>query len=61
MHMAEKMTTYEVQRVLSTPLLVKMPLRDLLNSCQEGLLHERKGEMEKLSKYIQLMIPFKEW
>lgn len=28
--MAEEMTTYEILRVLSTSLLVKMPLRDLL-------------------------------
>ena len=29
--MAEEMTTYEVLRVLSTSLLIKMPLRQLLS------------------------------
>ena len=59
--MAEEMTTYEILRVLSTSLLVKMPLRDLLNSCQEELLLENKNEMKKQSKYVQLEIPFEEW
>lgn len=59
--MAEEMTTYEILRVLSTSLLVKMPLRDLLNSCQEELLLENKNEMKNQSKYVQLEIPFEEW
>lgn len=59
--MAEKMTTYEVLRVLPTSLLVKMPLRDLLNSCQEELLLENRREITNDNKYIQLEIPFDEW
>ena len=59
--MAEEMTTYEVLRVLSTSLLIKMPLRQLLSSCQEELLLENKREIINTNKYIQLEIPFDEW
>ena len=59
--MAEEMTTYEELRVLSTSLLIKMPLRQLLSSCQEELLLENKREIINTNKYIQLEIPFDEW
>lgn len=58
---AKDMTTYEVLRVLSTSLLVKMPLVDLLQSCQEELLKENENAINEDKRVKQLEIPFEEW
>lgn len=59
--LVENLTTYEVLRVLSTSLLIKMPLGDLLKYCQEELLKEKKLTATKQSLCTQLEIPFEEW
>lgn len=59
--LAENLTTYEVLRVLSTSLLIKMPLVDLLKYCQEELLKENKLAIAKKGQCTQLEIPFEEW
>lgn len=59
--LAKDMTTYEVLRVLSTSLLVKMPLTDLLQSCQEELLKENENAINEDNRGKQLERPFEEW
>lgn len=57
---AIEMTTYDVLRVLSTSLLVKMPLNELLIASDTELKEEKKTEQAK-SNALQLKIPFEEW
>lgn len=57
---ALEMTTYDVLRVLSTSLLVKMPLNELLIASDTELKEEKKTEQER-SNALQLEIPFEEW
>ena len=54
------MTTYDVLRILSTSLLVKIPLTDLLKASKNELTSEEKlvyGD----PKHEQLTIQFEEW
>lgn len=57
---ALEMTTYDVLRVLSTSLLVKMPLNELLIASDTELKEEKKTERAR-SNALQLEIPFEEW
>ena len=57
---ALEMTTYDVLRVLSTSLLVKMPLNELLIASDTELKEEKKTEQAR-SNALQLEIPFEEW
>ena len=57
---AIEMTTYDVLRVLSTSLLVKMPLNELLIASDTESKEEKKTEQAK-SNALQLKIPFEEW
>lgn len=57
--LAKEMSTYEVLRVLSASLLVKMPLTELLQKCQEKLRQE--DVQAKNTNIAQLEIPFEEW
>lgn len=54
------MTTYDVLRVLSTSLLVKMPLNELLKASRKELAEDKKNELNDLDS-VQLEIPFEEW
>lgn len=58
--LTSKMTTYDVLRVLSASLLVKMPLNELLCSCETELTEE-KNVGQKSPGTAQLEIAFEEW
>ena len=58
--LTSEMTTYDVLRVLSTSLLVKMPLTELLSACETELAKEKNVEQVSPDA-VQLEILFEEW
>lgn len=55
------MSTYEVLRVLSPALLIKMPLEDLLRESQIACNENESEKPYHNDEGIQLEIPFEEW